>query len=595
VRRKTFASASILVLFVIADFTCTARGDENKLRVEVLGLGGVIRSYLPSGEIRKNVLSVLSIDDARKEKNLTEARIRQLHKKAPDEIRTALEPYGYFRPVIEANLTHDERGWLAQYRIDPGPELHVTSLDLQVQGEGSSEPELVTLASGFPLQRGAIMSSSVYGAAKKEFETFAAVNGYLDAVFTESRIAVDRTKYTADIVLHFDTGPRYRFGPTRFHLNFLNENLLAGYVTWKEGEPLNANELLKFQGTLGESSYFGRAEVEMRREEAIGREVPIDVTLEPSKPRRFTFGLGYGTDTGPRVSGTAQFRRLNCLGHRAETELRLSSIEQSLWARYYIPGAYPRTDVLSFLAGFANLDTATAKSRTALTGVSLSRARGRWHEVLSLTEQRETYTVGLDNGTSYLLIPEGNWSRVIADDRVYTRKGFRVQFDLRGAVKDALSNASFAQIETDGKWIRSLGKKSRVIGRAQLGYTITGDFRILPPRIRFFSGGDQSVRGYAFNRLGSVDEKGNVIGGKVVRVVSGEYEYRFLDKWGGFSAATFVDAGNATMTFSEPLRVGAGVGLRWRSPIGMVRGDAAFAVSLPGTPLRLHLNVGPDL
>ncbi|MEO6323975.1 MAG: autotransporter assembly complex family protein [Thermoanaerobaculia bacterium] len=591
--RKAFGSTFLLVLLASA----VAGADDQKLRVEVLGLGGVIRSYLPSGEIRKNVLSVLSIDDARKDKNLTEARIRQLHKKATDEIRTALEPYGYFNPVIDATLTHDERGWRAQYRIDPGPELQVTSLDLQLKGDGASESELVELAQEFPLKQGVVVNSSVYGAAKKELEDFAADNGYLDAAFTESRIAVDRAKYTADIVLHFDTGPRYRFGPTRFKQSFLNENLLGGYITWTEGQPLDANELLRFQGSLSDSPYFSRVEVEMRREEAIGRQVPIEVTLEPSKPRRFTFGLGYGTDTGPRVSGTAEFRRLNKRGHRAEADMKLSSIEQSLWARYYIPGPYPRTDVLSFQAGFANLDTATSKSRTALAGVSLSRLRGRWHEVLSLTEQRETYTVGLDTGTSYLLIPEANWSRVVADDRVYTTRGFRLQLDIRFAVKPVLSNGSFGQVTADGKWIRSFGKKSRsrVIARAQLGYTITNDFRILPPRVRFFSGGDQSVRGYAFNRLGSLDEEGNVIGGKIVRVVSGEYEYKFLDKWGGFSAATFVDAGNATLTFSEPLRVGAGVGLRWRSPIGTVRGDAAFALSLPGNPLRFHLTVGPDL
>lgn len=595
VDRKSFAAAFLLVLVPLAGLAPSAQADESGLRVEVLGLGGVIRSYLPSGEIRKNVLSVLSIEDAREEKSLTEARIRRLHENAPEEIRTALEPYGYFRPVIEANLTHDGRGWLARYRIDPGPELLVTSFDLQVAGEGSSELAFIALASNFPLQRGSVVSSSVYGAARKEFEELAAESGYLDASFTQSRIEVDRARYTADLVLHFDTGPRYVFGPTRFHQSFLNENIVAGYVTWQQGEPLDAKELLKFQGTLSESPYFGRVEVQVRREEAVGREVPIDVTLEPSKRRRFTFGPGYGTDTGPRVSGTADFRRLNCAGHRAETELKLSRIEQTLWARYYVPGPYPRTDVLSFQAGFSNLDTTTSKSRTALAGVSLARARGRWHEVFSLTEQRETYTVGVDVGTSYLLIPEASWSRVVADDRVYTKKGFRVQLDLRGAVKDVLSNASFGQIATNGKWIRSLGGRSRVIGRAQLGYTFTGDFRILPPRIRFFTGGDESVRGYAFNGLGSVDEEGNVIGGKVLRVVSGEYEFRFLDKWGGFSAAAFVDAGNATLGFSQHLRVGAGVGLRWRSPIGMVRGDAAFALSLPGTPLRLHLNVGPDL
>lgn len=571
-----------------------ARADE-KLRVEVLGLGGFIRSYLPSGEIRKNVLSVLTIDDARKEKNLTEARIRQLHKKAPEEIRTALAPYGYYRPVIKAELTRDDRGWLARYEVDPGTELRVTHLDLELAGEGASEPRLQELVAEFPLRPGAVVSSPVYEEAKKALEEFAAGSGYLDAAFKESRIAVDRELYTADVILHFDTGSRFRFGPVRFCQDFLNENLLSGYITWKEGDPFDANELLKVQGALSDSPYFSRVEIETRRDEVIGQEVPLEVTLTPSKRRRFTFGVGYGTDTGPRVSGTAEFRRLNRRGHRADAELKISSIEQSFAARYSIPGAYPRTDLLSFLLGYAHLDTKTSKSRTSLAGVNFTRAVGRWHQTLSLIEQRETYTVGLDTGTTYLLIPEANWSRVVADDRVYTTKGFRIQFDIRGAVKPVLSNATFLQLETDGKWIRSLGKKSRVIGRGQLGYTFTSDFRILPPRIRFFAGGDQSVRGYAFNGLGALDEQGNVIGGTLVGIASAEYEYRFLDRWGGFAAAAFVDTGNASTRFSDSPRTGAGVGLRWRSPIGPVRADAAFALSLPGAPLRLHLNIGPDL
>ena len=110
--------------------------------------------------------------------------------------------------------------------------------------------------------------------------------------------------------------------------------------------------------------------------------------------------------------------------------------------------------------------------------------------------------------------------------------------------------------------------------------------------MRYFAGGDQSVRGYAYQALGPRDQFGHVLGGRSLLVGSVELEYRFLKKWG---VAVFYDAGNAARNFSFSLKQGTGFGLRWLSPIGMVRADLAFAVSEPGRPLRLHLNIGPDL
>jgi translocation and assembly module TamA len=116
--------------------------------------------------------------------------------------------------------------------------------------------------------------------------------------------------------------------------------------------------------------------------------------------------------------------------------------------------------------------------------------------------------------------------------------------------------------------------------------------------MRFFAGGDQSVRGFEYQQLGSLDEEGNVIGGPVLLTGSVELEYRFLQKWRfleKWGIAAFYDTGNAMESFSGSLERGAGVGLRWVSPIGPIRADAAWALSEPGRPVRFHLTVGPDL
>ena len=175
-----------------------------------------------------------------------------------------------------------------------------------------------------------------------------------------------------------------------------------------------------------------------------------------------------------------------------------------------------------------------------------------------------------------------------------TTNGYRVRLNVQGADSSVLSDSSFLQGSIDGKIIRTLGDRNRLIARTQVGYTDTNDFRELPPRFRFFAGGDQSVRGFSYQSLGRKDEAGNTIGGETLAVGSLEYERRFFTKWG---AAVFYDTGNAAQSFSGlgTLARGAGFGLRWRSPIGPIRADIAFALSEPGHPIRFHLNIGPDL
>jgi translocation and assembly module TamA len=131
-----------------------------------------------------------------------------------------------------------------------------------------------------------------------------------------------------------------------------------------------------------------------------------------------------------------------------------------------------------------------------------------------------------------------------------------------------------------------------VLARVEAGHIFTGQFRQLPPTLRFFAGGDQSVRGFGYETLGSRDSLNNVIGGSSLIVGSVEAEWRFLPR---FAIAVFTDAGNAFTGFPLSLEQGAGLGLRWLSPVGLIRVDGAFAVSRPGAPFRLHVGIGPDL
>ena len=166
-----------------------------------------------------------------------------------------------------------------------------------------------------------------------------------------------------------------------------------------------------------------------------------------------------------------------------------------------------------------------------------------------------------------------------------------MQLSVRGASGDVLSDTSFIQPMVSGKWIYSFSNETRVIARGAAGTTAVSDFDRLPSSLRFFTGGDKTIRGFGYNVVGpGIGD--DVVGGKNLLESSIEYEVPVSEKW---SFAAFVDTGDA-FDSKPDYKTGLGLGVRWRSPIGPVRVDFGHALeSPPGRNLRLHLTIGSDL
>ncbi len=544
------------------------------------------------GEMRQNILSHLSIDE-RKKKGLTEAEIREIHSGAEHEILAALEPFGYYRPFVTSRLDHKGSRWQARYDIDIGTPMRVDSLEVKVTGDGATDLRFRKLIAEFPLHRGDVLSHALYELGKDRFKLAALNGGYLDARFELAEIRIDLARYSSSVLLHYTTGPFYRFGPTTFHQDVIDPQLLQGYVKYQRGDPLDFNKLIELEQTLGNSPYFSRIEVLPRRDLAIGNEIPIVVDLVPSTPGKYTFGAGYGTDNGPHTRAMAELRRINRRGHRAEVDGSLSTTVQSLTANYVIPWPYPRSDVVTLTTGYAiEKNVEAAEERTAFVGARLARLWAGWQMNYGVQYRREQFEIGLDGGNARFLVPSANWSNVVSNDALDPTNGRRLIFSVSGAHESLLSTASYARLEGHARWIRAFGKRHRLFGRAETGHTWTPSFHALPPSARFFAGGAQSVRGYGFHTLGPRDAAGNVTGGPVLAEISLEYEYRFLKRFG---VATFFDAGNAMNSYRDRIEQGAGGGLRWHSPIGLVRVDAGFPLTTERKRPEFHLSIGPAL
>jgi translocation and assembly module TamA len=553
------------------------------VRVEVEGL---------EGEARTNALAYLSIYQERESADLAEPRLQELHRRAPQEIGRALEPFGHYQAQVQASLGAGEGGWAARYVVQPGPPVALAEVEVQVLGPGAGDPDLAARARGFPLRPGDPLVHARYEQGKKALLETALERGYLDARFVEQTVQVELEPYRASLRLHLDSGPRYRFGAVRFETTGLDEELLRRYLPFQPGQPYRASALLELQRALTDSDYFELVEVFPEREAAAEGAVPIRVRATARKSSRYRVGLGYGTDTGARAGLDWERRRVNRRGHRAEARLRAAQRESRVDARYLIPLEKPGSELLAFSAELSQEETASSDTQTVRVGVARTRQRGVWKRTVALDYEDADFEVGSEKGHARLLMPGAEWTRLSQDDPFYPSRGHRLTLRLRGAADGVLSDTGFLRAHLQGKWVLPAVQSDRLILRGELGALSAGDFDRLPPAQRFFAGGDNSVRGYDLDELGPKDDTGQVVGGHFLTVASVEYERQLGGKWSG---AVFYDAGNAWNGAGDGLRQATGVGLRWRSPIGPVRVDLGMAVDEPGNPVRLHLVVGPDL
>lgn len=543
------------------------------------------------GELYDNVMQRLTLAAERDHPLLEEHRLRRLHQRAEAEIREALRPFGYYRAEVAASLSERDGAWLAHYRVTPGTPVRVRELVLELEGAGASDPVFIAWREAFPLRVGDVLQHAPYERAKRDLLQLARDRGYFEARLEQQALEVRLADDSARVVLHLASGPRYAFGPVSFEAVELNDALLRRHLTFVSGEPFDAERLFELQRALADSDYFEFVEVRAEPESAAGGQVPVEVRLRLKPPSRYTFGLGYGTDTGPRLSAGLERRRVNRDGHRLGVETMFSAVQNSVRGVYRIPLARPTTDFLSFSSGWERevLDTSTRETLTVGAGLTLMLAR--WQRTLAFTVHNERYTVADQSDVTTLVLPSANWQRVEADDRLFPTRGWRLGAELRGASATLGSDASLLQAILRAKAVTPF-VGGRLITRADLGASQTPHFERIPASLRFFAGGDNSIRGYAYKSLGPLNADGEVVGGRHLAVVSGEYEYYFGPHFG---AALFYDAGNAFNDGEFDVKQGAGAGLRWRLPFGALRLDVASPVHEAKPQWRLHLTVGPDL
>ena len=565
------------------------------IEIEFLGIEGQLKD-----NVRKNVRLVQRLKDPTP---ISVGELRRLKRRAPNEIQKALEPFGYY--LSEVSLRPKSASSSLIYDVVLNEPLRINQLSLNIDDGGVAQAEFAEWRRNYSLKVGDVLQQTLYEQDKKVLAAQALRLGYFDAAWLKHEIVVDEKRTSADIKLEFVSGKRYLIGdvlltwdtdssPDLKKKSNIENEILAPLISMKPGDVFNSDELVKTQGQLLGTPYFSNVSVLTGAKAPTDSSVIINIVLTPAKRKAYSLEAGVGTDTGIRGGVGYEDRRINRKGHTVGARIGASEITRSAIANYRIPLRRSRKDSIN---SFVSLEEQVGDSRqfeARKIGTELLRG---WHGSLlkfGLTASREKYTRALETGIETeqetdLLMPSFGWERIKANDLYAPTKGWSGSFKLRGASEALASDIDLVQAIADAKFLYPLGI-GRLKFRLKVARSIIDESVDLPESLGFLAGGDDSVRGYKFESIGVQRERGIAVGKHLV-ATSVEYEHPIKN---GISLAAFFDAGDA-FNANANLKKGAGLGLRWRLPFGVMRLDVASALDLDGDPFRLHFSFGTDL
>lgn len=561
-----------------------AAKSESPVKVSIQGadpaLADNLRAFMPS-------LRNLKCDSS-------SARVGRFIESAEEKLQEGAQAMGYYDARFKVTSTQQANCWALNVAVQPGQPVKITQVEIELSGEGKDLKAFRDIAAIPPYQSGDVFVHQPYETFKANLSRTANNLGFFDAEYPVHEIRVNPDTRQAQVVLHFDTGARYQIGKVSVKQDVLAEKYLNRYLRVHDGDTYNAENLLKQQQILEGSGYYSDVQVSGDYQDAQGGLVPVEIEAQRRKRYTYTGQFGYGTDTGFRVEAGMDIHWVNDKGHQLQADAKVGQAEQSVEATYKVPLWHPEHEYTSLSAGWQHSDNDDIESKGIKVGLDYNRrAADDWQQTVFINYLDETTQVtGEPETRSQLALMGARVKKTKTDDLLFPTKGWQLAAEVQGAKEGVLSDQNLLQGKVSGKYLQTLRNNDKLLLEGAAGTTLTDDLNEMPKSLRFFAGGQNSVRGYDFESLGETNAAGDVIGGKHLLTTSVEYEYPLADKW---SAAAFVDAGNAFDDWgSVDMKVGAGAGVRYKSPLGPIRADLASPKDDP-SDVHFYFSLGPDL
>jgi translocation and assembly module TamA len=534
--------------------------------------------------------------------------LARLSAATPAQAQALAETEGYFASQAVIERSGDE----IKLIVTPGPRTRIARLTLDFEDAlAASDADAVALraqlAAGWPLPEGAGFSQGAWAGGKSELLARARASGYPLARWadTEARIDVppDSSAHTAELRLLLASGPRARLGPLLIEgLVAHSEATVRRLAGFEPGTPYTEQLLAEFQERLVKTQLFDTARVQLLPE-VLGADglSSVRVTVREAPLQQATVALGYHANTGQRVSVEHLHRLPFGLPLRARSKLDLG---RDLRAAELELSSHPQPHLSRNLAAVQVEEDRSGDQIATSLSLRLGRLREAAQDerlsYLELLRSRET-VAGASAVTNGAVSLNQQWIRRRLDSALLPTDGHQALALVglgvadgsdsgRGAFGQARGRAAFGRVQFKLGAYRPFGDHWFGSARAELAQVIAPARLGVPDKLLFRAGGDDSVRGYAFHSLGPL-QNGAVVGGRVLGTASVELARPITLSLPSLWGAVFVDAGNAADRWGDyrPV-VGWGAGLRWRSPVGPLRIDAARAEETKRW--RLHFSVG---
>jgi translocation and assembly module TamA len=538
-------------------------------------------------------------------------QLQRLVRTAPDEARTLVATEGYYSPKITSGLDTSGATPVARVVVDPGEPVTVGDVDLELRGftpfdKASAPFDAAALRNRWPLPVGKRFRTADWEAAKRGMVRQIAQSRFPRAQLLDSSATVDPDAHRARLKVVIDSGPDVHFGALKIEgLQRYRPEVITNLNQIHPGDQYSEAALQALQGRLQDTGYFSSVEVSVDMTSALAEQVselnqgqgaqkeapsapvtmPVLVRVTENKRKNLSVGVGFSTNTGARAQ--ANYDDLNVFGKRMKSNLLYEQLHQQARVDFFWPttsNGYSN----SVGAGYDREDLRGQITRT--TSIHATRAWGSPLLERSLRLEALTEQVTIDSlpTTRVKALPlTFSITKRALDSLVLPNRGYAVNLQLGAAPVRLLTDEPFVRAYIRAVGYHPLGSSGSLIVRGEFGAVGSKDKDKVPSTFLFRAGGDQSVRGYAYQQLG-VPKAGAITGGRYLMTASTEYDWWFKPPWG---AAVFVDAGNAGDNFSDlKPKVGYGVGARWRSPVGPIAVDVAYGKAVH--KVRLHFSLG---
>lgn len=546
-----------------------------------------------SGALEKNVraqLSTIESDEVTPD--------RRFRARVDDAIREGLKALGYYEPTIDFDLRPPPKKGrqVLIARVSPGEPVLIGGTNVVLRGGARTDRDYLDLLSTRP-KIGTVLNHGDYDSFKKSLTSVSLRKGYFDSQFNKSQLGIALGRRQAFWDIDYDSGERYRFGDVTFEGSQIREEYLQNLVPFKKGDYYHSRDLAELNRRLSATGWFNSVVVAPEFEKASKTKVlPLHGVVSPRTENTIETGAGYSTDVGPRVRATWKKPWMNSYGHSLTTSASISAPEQQLDFSYKIPLLKnPLEQYYLVQGGFKRTDLNDTESDSTTLAVSrFWDLSSGWQRAINLRWSLDHFTQANVTNTTMLLYPGVMISRTRSRGGLMPTWGDSQRYSIDYSNTMWGSDVDFSVIQAQNVWIRTLYDKHRFVMRGNLGWIETGDFDKVPPDLRFFAGGDRSIRGYKYKSIAPKDDDGKLIGASKLATGSLEYQYNVSGKWWG---AMFVDGGEAVSDIRRSdFKTGAGVGVRWQSPVGPIKLDFAVPVGdKEEHGLQFYIGLGPEL